>query len=174
MGPVVFFFGGWEPILRIAVVGTLGYVTLGLLLRLMGKRTLAQMNAFDFIVTVALGAAFGRTLTARSVAFAEAVAAFTLLVILQYAFSWFRLRSPTLARVLTAPPALLFFRGEFLRETMRREQVTELDLRSAIREHGVGSFEQVEAIVFEPDGTFAVIPADQAGDGSALPEMMRG
>ncbi|MBA2244756.1 MAG: DUF421 domain-containing protein [Gemmatimonadetes bacterium] len=174
MEPVTFFFGGWEPILRILVVGTLGYLTLLLLLRLAGKRTLAQMNAFDFVVTVAIGASFGRILTARSVALAEAVAAFTLLVLLQYAFSWLRLRSPTLARVLTAPPALLFFRGEFLRDAMHREQVTELDLRSALREHGIGSFEQVEAIVFEPDGTFAVIPADQAGDGSALREMMPG
>ncbi|CAN5815308.1 hypothetical protein BH23GEM7_BH23GEM7_39940 [soil metagenome] len=81
MEPVTFFFGGWEPMLRIVVVGTLGYIALLLLLRLAGKRTLAQMNAFDFVVTVAIGASFGRILTARSVALAEAVAAFTLLVL---------------------------------------------------------------------------------------------
>lgn len=69
---VHFFFNGWQPIVRIVVVGTLGYVTLILLLRVSGKRTLAQLNSFDFIITVALGASFGRILTARTVALAEA------------------------------------------------------------------------------------------------------
>lgn len=171
MNPVIFLFGGWEPILRILFVGTFGYLALGLLVRLMGKRTLAQMDAFDFVITITLGASFGRILTAENVSLAEAVTTFALLVVLQYVVSWTKLRSPALARVFTARPALLFFRGEFLREAMRREQVTDRDLRSALRQHGIGSFAPVEAIVLEPAGSFTVITKDQAGDGAALQDM---
>ena len=62
------------------------------------------MNAFDFFVTVALGASFGRILTARGVALVEAVAAFARLVSLQYAVTWLQVRSPRFARLIIAPP----------------------------------------------------------------------
>jgi uncharacterized membrane protein YcaP (DUF421 family) len=168
MDRVTFFFGGWEPVARILVVGTLAYVALVLLLRASGKRTLAQMNAFDFVITVAVGASFGRLLTARSVALVEAVAAFVLLVSLQSAMAWLQVRFPGFARAVTTPPSLLFFRGRILRDALRRERISEAELEAVVREHGVGSFDEVEAIVLESDGRFAVVKAKQAGDGSAL------
>lgn len=48
-------FAGWEPPLRTIVVGIASYLGLVLVLRVSGKRTLSQLNAFDFVVTVALG-----------------------------------------------------------------------------------------------------------------------
>ena len=165
---VMFLFGGWEPIARILVVGTLGYVALVLLLRVGEKRTLAQLSAFDFIITVAVGASFGRILTASGVALAEAVTAFALLVTLQFAVSWLQTRSPAFSRLMTAPPTMLFFRGRFLRDAMRLARVTEEELRAVARQHGLGSLERVEAIVLEPNGSFAVIEEGTAGDGSAL------
>ncbi len=87
MSDATFFFGGRAPVLRILVVGTFAYGSLITLQRISGKRTLSQMNAFDFLITVALGASFGRILTARNVALAEAVTAFALLMALQFAGS---------------------------------------------------------------------------------------
>jgi uncharacterized membrane protein YcaP (DUF421 family) len=48
--------------LRFTVVDTLTYMGIVLLLRIMGKRYLLSMNAFDFIITVAMGSAFERIL----------------------------------------------------------------------------------------------------------------
>lgn len=168
MDQVTFFFGGWEPVGRILVVGTLAYVAMILLLRVTGKRTLTQMNAFDFIITVALGAALGRILTARSVALVEAVTAFVLLILLQYVVTRLQVRSARFAHIVTAPPALLYYRGRILHDAMRRERVTEAELRTAIREQGAGSLEEVEAVVLESNGKFAVVKSGRLGDGSAL------
>lgn len=169
MDQVTFFFGGWAPILRIIVVGTTAYLALVAILRAAGPRTLAQMNAFDFIVTVALGASFGRILTARNVALAEAVTTFALLAALQYLISWFHVRSRWFARMVTTPPAILFYQGKFVRDTLRRTRITEAELCTALREQGIGSFEEVEAIVLESNGHFAVIKTQTVGDASALP-----
>lgn len=168
MHPDRFFFSGWEPVLRILVVGTAAYVAIVLLVRIVGKRTLVQMNALDFILTVALGASFGRILTAKEVVLAEAITAFGLIVVLQYALTWLQVRSPTFTRTVNSPPALLFFRGNFLHDRMRRELVTRAELCAALREHGIGSFGEVEAIVLETDGRISVIRSDRAGDNSAL------
>ena len=48
------FFDNWETVARIAINTTLAYAAMVILLRISGKRTLSKMNAFDFIVTVAL------------------------------------------------------------------------------------------------------------------------
>lgn len=168
MSDVTFFFGGWAPIARIMVVGTLAYAALVLLLRVSGKRTLAQMNAFDFLITVALGASFGRVLTARSVALAEAVTAFSLLVLLQYAVAWLRVRSRRFAHLVTSPPTLLYFNGRILHDALKRERLTAAELNAAVRQQGLGSLDEAEAVVLESFGKFAVIKVDKAGDRSAL------
>ena len=169
MSDVTFFFGGWPPILRILVVGTLAYGALVALQRISGKRTLSQMNGFDFLITVALGASFGRILTARSVALAEAVTAFTLLVALQFVVAVFRQRSQRLEHLLTASPRLLFYQGDFQRDAMRMERVTEDELTGAVRQSGFGSIREVEAIILEANGKLAVVSKAQAGDAGALP-----
>ena len=165
---VTFFFGGWEPIARIVVVAVLGYLSLMVLLRVSGKRTLSRLNSFDFVITVALGATFGRVLTARSVALAEAVTAFAVLVVLQYVVTAAKVRSPRVAGLVTAAPALLYYQGRFLDDAMRRERVTRSELEAVARMKGLGSLEQAEAVVMESDGRFGVVKKQSAGDGSAL------
>lgn len=52
-------FNSWSDLGRVLVLGVLGYISLVLLLRISGNRTLSKLNAFDFIVTIALGSTFG-------------------------------------------------------------------------------------------------------------------
>jgi uncharacterized membrane protein YcaP (DUF421 family) len=69
------FFNGWQSLLRTLVVGVLAYVALMVILRLSGNRTLSKMNAFDFIVTIALGSTLATVLLSSDVALAEGVLA---------------------------------------------------------------------------------------------------
>ena len=81
------FFDSWTGLGRVLLVGTLAYVALVLLLRISGKRTLTKLNAFDLVVTVALGSTLATVLLSKSVALAEGVVALALLVSLQYAIA---------------------------------------------------------------------------------------
>jgi hypothetical protein len=74
------FFSGWDGLLRTLVVGVLAYVVLVGFLRLSGKRTLSKMNAFDLVVTVALGSTLATILLSKDVALAEGALAFALLI----------------------------------------------------------------------------------------------
>lgn len=69
------FFRDWAGVLRVIVVGTCAYVAVVAMLRLSGKRTLAKMNAFDFVVTVALGSTLASIITSERVVLAEGVTA---------------------------------------------------------------------------------------------------
>ena len=170
MSNPTFYFAGWAPLVRIVVVGVSMYVALVVFLRLSGSRTLSTMNAFDFIVTVAIGSVFGRALTAKSVALAEAVVAFGLLVSLQFTVTWVQVRWSWFRSVVTNPPSLLYFRGEFIEEEMRRQRVAREELRDAVRKKEYGSLDEVEAIVLESSGDFSIISS--LDDGSAFGEAL--
>lgn len=158
------FFDGWTGLLRVGVVGTLAYLALVLLLRGSGKRTLSKMNAFDFVVTVALGSTLATVLLSESVALLEGLAGFSLLVGLQFVITWLSVRSRRVRALVKAEPSLLYWEG-FLEAPMRRERVTREELLAAVREQGTASLDEVAAVVLETDGTFSVLSA-QTGDGA--------
>jgi len=77
------FFDSAYDLLRVLVLGTLGYTWLLIVIRLTGKRTLAQLDAFDLIVSVALGSTRATVLLSADVALAEGALALALLCVLQ-------------------------------------------------------------------------------------------
>ena len=77
------FFDTWSGLGRVLVVGTLAYAAVVVLLRVSGKRTLTKLNAFDLVVTVALGSTLATVLLSKNVALAEGVLAVALLISLQ-------------------------------------------------------------------------------------------
>lgn len=161
------FFQSWGGLIRVVVVGTIAYASLILFLRVSGKRTLSKMNAFDFIVTVALGSTLATILLSKDVALAEGVVAFALLIALQFIITWLSVRSPRVKEIVASEPALLLFDGQLLRAQMRRARVTEEEVRAAVREQGVASLDDLEALVLETDGTFSAVERSN-GPASAL------
>lgn len=76
-------FDGFQGLLRVALVALLAYGSLVLVLRFAGKRALSKLNAFDFVVTVALGSTLATVLLSGDVAFLEGFLAFAMLALLQ-------------------------------------------------------------------------------------------
>jgi uncharacterized membrane protein YcaP (DUF421 family) len=161
------FFAGWAGLLRVVLVGALAYLALVLLLRVSGKRTLSKMNAFDLVVTVALGSTLATVILAKDVALAEGVVAFALLIGLQFGITWLSVRSPTVRGLVKAEPTLLLYQGHFLPEQLRRSRVLEAEVCAAIREQGIAALSEVEAVVLETDGSFAVVSRTE-GRATAL------
>ena len=155
----MFFFDSWLALVRVAVVGTLAYIGLVVLQRVSGKRTLSKMNAFDLVVTVALGSALATVLLSKTVALAEGLLAFALLMGLQWLVSWASVRSGFISRLVKAEPKLLVYRGKLLHDTMRGERVVESEILQAMRAQGIDSLAKVEALVLETDGNFSVVTA---------------
>jgi uncharacterized membrane protein YcaP (DUF421 family) len=147
------FFQGWEGVVRVLVVGVLAYASLVAFLRISGKRTLAKLNAFDLVVTVALGSTLAAILLQQSVALLEGVAALLLLVALQLVVTFTSVRSRTFARAIRSEPALLARRGELCEETMKRERITLDEAMSALRANGGHELEQIDTM---SDGSISV------------------
>jgi uncharacterized membrane protein YcaP (DUF421 family) len=163
------FFNEWMALARTVIVGVAAYAALVLLLRVSGKRTLSKMNAFDFVVTVALGSTLASVLLSKDVALAEGAIAFALLLFLQFAITWLSVRSRAVSRLVKSEPRLLFHQGRFLEKAMRDERVNEDEVRQAVRTQGHLSLEAVTAVVLETDGSISVmLHPDQPRSASAM------
>lgn len=162
------FFDNGTGLARTVLVGIFAYTALLLLVRISGKRTLSKMNAFDLIVTVALGSTLATILLSKDTALAEGVLALALLIFLQFVITWLSVRSEKVSRLVKAEPRLLFHKGEFLRSAMKKERVNEGELLQAMRSKGVSSVAKVEAVVLETDGSFSVLEKTDRQETSVL------
>ena len=150
------FFQDWQGLVRTLIVGILAYVTLVLFLRLSGKRTLAKLNAFDLVVTVALGSTLSAILLQESIALAEGALALGLLIAMQYLVAFASVRSQRFAHAVRSEPTLLARGGEFCQDAMKRERITEDEVLSAVRSAGGQDIRDVSYLVLESDGTISV------------------
>lgn len=136
-----------------------------LVLRVSGKRTLGKMNAFDLVITVALGSTLASAVLDAGVPLAESVVAFGAFAALQAAVAYGQVRSPRVEALVKSEPRLVVRDGWPLPGALRAERLTEAEVLQAVRASGRGSLDGVAAVVLETDGSLSVI--DAAGD--ALP-----
>ena len=163
-----YFFLNWSELGRTILIGISAYLILVFLLRISGKRTLTKLNAFDLVVTVALGSTLASTIMSKSIALAEGVTAFVILVLLQLLITWLSVRFKKFSNLVKAEPRLLFLDGEFLDKALLDERVTRAEVRSAARSSGAASMTQVHAVVLETDASMSVMKSGAASDNSAL------
>ncbi len=165
------FFDNVSGLVRVLVVGSLAYVWLVAILRVSGKRTLAQLNAFDFIVTVALGSTLATVALSSTVAWAEGALALGLLATLQFVAAWLAVRFSWARRGLTSEPALLVRDGQLDLAALHNERISRQSLLQAVRSSGAGGLDLVAAVVLETNGSLTVVTRDQLGSGSALDDV---
>ena len=151
------FFSGWNSLVHVVVVGIVCYVTLLVTLRLSGKRTLSRMNAYDMIITMALGAVLTKAMLTKDQSIADAVLAIILLIGFQYVVSAFSCRSQFFRDIVTPKPAVLYHNGDFARDVMRKERVSEKEVEAAVHEKGVPDLGGVDAIILGANGELSVL-----------------
>jgi uncharacterized membrane protein YcaP (DUF421 family) len=167
------WFDSWSDLVRVLAVGAAAYATVVVVLRVSGKRTLAKLNAFDLVVTVAFGSTLATILLSSDVSWTEGALALVLLAVLQFAVAWTTVHLPGGRGVVTARPTLLLEDGRLLDDALRDQRITVDEVRQAVRATGTGDISSVAAVVLESDGSLSVVPLSQAGDRSTLQGVRR-
>lgn len=162
------WFDSWAEILRVLIIGSVSYAALVVVLRVSGKRTLGQLNAFDFIITVAIGSTLATILLSSDVAFFEGLTALALLAGLQFVIARASAHVPGARAAVTARPVALVISGELRHDQLLRNRLSESEVLQAVRSTGSGDLSDVAAVVLETNGTLSVIPQSKLGNGSTL------
>lgn len=155
----------WLKAGSIALSAVLIYLLLLAFSRIVGPRSFARFTAFDYAVTVALGAMVGATSTGV-VMLIHGVIGVSVLFSLRWIVA--RLRPHGLAKLVDNAPILLMNGPKILPEFLERAKITEEDLLQSLRRKGITNLNQVKAVVMERDGSVSVLKADAEFDNYML------
>jgi len=152
-----------EPLnlLWICLRTSLVYVALILLLRLAGKRELAQLTPFDLVLILVLSNAVQNAMVGPDDTVAGGIAAALVLIVLNKLVSIFVTRSHRLKTMLEGRPTVLVLHGKVDHENLKRENYTELELLAALRRTGIGKVENCGLAMVEIDGTISALRKDE-------------
>lgn len=164
------FFKDWESIYHVALCSVIAYIALFIFIRISGKRTLAKLNAFDFVVSVTLGSTLSSMILVK-VTIAEGCVALLIIIILQYLLAWTAKKSHIMENIINSTPILLYYNGKFLEKAMQKEAITEEEILAEIRRYRLDSLTDVKAVVMELNGEISVIKKSGSGGRSSLDDI---
>ena len=165
------FFDNWQRVLQLLLTAVCAYIILIIFLRVSGKRTLSKWNAFDFVVTIALGSVLASIIMSKSTPLVEGVFALAFFIGAQFLISWLAVRFGWVKNLIKSEPTILLDKGEFLPAAMKRQRVAEEEIRMAIRASGSAAVEEIEAVVLETDGSLSVVKSAPNGSRTALSDI---
>lgn len=161
-----------EKLLRPMIV----YLFLILFLRLFGKRELAQLNPFDLVVLLSLSNTVQNAMIGDDNSVTGGIiGAFGLLAI-NWMLTLVLFKSPKLDRIVEGTETVLIRHGVVDEAAMKKEALTDLDLRSVLHKQGISNYLEVEKCVLEPNGTFYVeakSPSSADAERTEVLAMMR-
>jgi len=141
-----------EKLLRPVII----YLVLILLLRLFGKRELAQLNPFDLVVLLSLSNTVQNAIIGEDNSITGGIiGAFGLLAI-NYLVVRILYRAPKLSRMVEGQATTLVRDGKIDKAAVRREALTHEELMEVIHRQGFEHLSQVRRCILEPNGTFYV------------------
>lgn len=144
-----------ESVLRAVVI----YLFLLLVFRISGKRTLAQMTAFDVVLVLIISEAVSQPLTGDDYSLTTAMILVSTLVMVELGFAFLKQKSKKAGRWLDDVPLIVVEDGNPLRDRMDRARVDDEDVLECARAtQGLENMQQIKYAVLERDGTISIIP----------------
>jgi uncharacterized membrane protein YcaP (DUF421 family) len=148
-------------LLLTALRAALVYAALLLVVRLLGKRTIGNLNAFDLIVALIIseivdGPIYG------DVPLAQALIALAALALLHYANAWLSARNCWVDRFLGGSPRVLIRDGQIVYRALLRENINVDELWGLLRQQGIDRLEDVRLGTLETEGVLSVLLSDPA------------
>ena len=129
-----------------------------LLLRVVGRRELAQMAPIDFILLIVLGDAIQQGLTQDDYSVSGALIVIFTIAIIQVVLGYVTFRSSKLRVVMEGEPIVLIEDGRVIEKNMQRSRIAAEELAEEARLSQVSSFSEIAWAVLETSGTVSIIP----------------
>ena len=161
-----------EKILRPIIV----YVFLVLLLRVFGKRELAQLNPFDLVVLLSLSNTVQNAIIGDDNSVAGGIIGAVALLVTNYLVVRFLFKHRRLDEIIEGEPSVLMKDGKIQEKELAKELISTAELGVLARRQGFDSLDDLEEIVLEPGGSFIMKgkkPTHDEHVDSKLDELLR-
>ena len=158
----------WEKVIRTIAV----YLLVLLLLRIAGKRALAQLTAFDLVVLLLLSNVVQNAIIGNETSLPGGLLGAAILLLVNYGIVRLTFKHRWLNRMLQGSPTPLYEHGHVEERNLRHELVTREELVAALRRQGL-ELDDVERVLLEPEGTINASPKPKPGIEDVLEALRR-
>lgn len=135
------------------------YIAVLISLRVMGKGEIAEMNAFDLVITLLLAEVAAIPMENNNIPLLYGIASIVGLVFMQTFISYFALKSRRLSSFLSGKPAVLINKGKIDYKALKKERITIDEIFEQLRVQGFFNIKDVQYAILETDGNLSVIPS---------------
>jgi len=144
----------WEFILR----GLIIYFFLLVLLRVTGKRQVGQLAPFDLVLLLILSNAVQNAMNGGDNSVLAGLILATTLILLNYVVGLVVYRSRKMEAVIEGRPEVLIHDGRLFSKVMEQQKITDLELKTALRNAGCEDVKEVHLAILENNGHVSVLP----------------
>ena len=134
------------------------YTLLIVIMRLMGKRQIGQLEVTDFVTTLLLSEIATLPIEDPDVPIVNALIPMVTLLTFEVASSTILSRTPKLKNLFSSRPGFLIRRGKLDQKEMMRNRISPDELLSELRQSGYADLSDVAYAIIEQDGRLTVIP----------------
>ena len=146
-----------EIILRVIVI----YIVLLVLFRLLGKRSMTQLTAFDFILFLIISEAMQNALVDEDRSVTMGLAVVLTFLMVDRGMSYLKSKFEYFERVAEGVPVLLVDHGKAIEEHLKQTDITISDILQTAREkQGLERMEQIKYAVLEVAGSISIVPME--------------
>jgi uncharacterized membrane protein YcaP (DUF421 family) len=146
-----------DSVLRAAAM----YVALMVLFKIAGRRSLAELTTFDFVLLMMIGEATQQALLGDDFSVTNSILVIVTLIAIDVGLSLFKQRSVWVARLIDGEPTIIVENGKLLRQRLRHARLVEADVMEAARSsQGIEKLEEIKFAIIERNGKISVIRRD--------------
>jgi uncharacterized membrane protein YcaP (DUF421 family) len=150
------------PLPEIILRGSVMYISLFILLRVILKRQAGSLGMTDLLLITLIADASQNAMAGDYMSLPAGIVLVSTIIFWSYAFDWLSFKSPWFNRLIEPPPLPLIRNGKLLLRNMRREMITEEELMSQMREQGLGDVDRVKEAYMEPDGHISIVQREKS------------
>jgi uncharacterized membrane protein YcaP (DUF421 family) len=143
------------------------------MLRIFGRRELAQLNPLDLVVILSISNTVQNAIIGADNSLIGGVIGATSLLLINYVFSRLKFAAKPVERFAEGEPLVLIEHGRKNSEALRRELISDADLEIIAHEHGLENASEIEKLVLDTNGTFLVYGKDEIRDAKFKHEVLK-
>ena len=137
------------------------YLALMVLFKIAGRRSLAELTTFDFVLLMIIGEATQQALLGDDFSLTNSVLVIITLIAIDFGLSLLKQRSSWVSRLVSGEATIIIEDGKLLHERLRRARIGEADVMEAARSsQGVETLDQIKFAILERNGKISVIPLE--------------
>jgi uncharacterized membrane protein YcaP (DUF421 family) len=147
-----------DSVLRAAVM----YLALMVLFKIAGRRSLAELTTFDFVLLMIIGEATQQALLGNDFSLTNSMLVIVTLIAIDVGLSLLKQRSQWVQRLIDGGPTIIVENGKLLHQRLRHARLVEADVMEAARSsQGIETLEQIKFAIIERNGKISVIAQER-------------